>query len=56
MEYTNIIARKVAGLPLEKRVEGASKPKTTVENEAFIRRFNVDTSGYKLGREEANAH
>jgi hypothetical protein len=71
MEYTDIIAREADGLPPEKqaevldfieflkvkqsRAEGASIPRTTEEIEAFFRSFNVDTSGYKFDRDDANA-
>lgn len=71
MEYANIIAREADSLPLEKqaevldfieflkakqsRTESASAPRTVEEIEAFFRSFNVDTSGYKFDREEANA-
>lgn len=71
MKYADIIAREVDSLSPEKqaevldfieflkvkqiRAEDASIPKTTKEIEAFFRSFNVDTSGYKFDREEANA-
>lgn len=71
MQYADIIAREADSLPLEKqaevldfieflkvkqsRTEDSSTPKTTEEIEAFFRSFNVDTSGYKFDREEANA-
>lgn len=71
MQYTDIIAREADLLPLEKqaevldfieflkvkqsRTEDSSTPKTTEEIEAFFCSFNVDTSGYKFDREEANA-
>ena len=71
MQYADIIAREADSLPLEKqaevldfieflkvkqsRTEGSSTPKTTEEIEAFFRSFNVDKSGYKFDREEANA-
>lgn len=69
MQYADIIAREVDSLPLEKQAEvldsieflkarqsRASTPMTTAEIEAFFRSFNVDTSGNKFDREEANAH
>jgi Ca2+-binding EF-hand superfamily protein len=71
MQYADIIAREANSLPLAKqaevldfieflkvqqsRAEESSPPKTTEEIEAFFRSFNVDTSGYKFDREEANA-
>lgn len=71
MQYADIIAREADSLPLEKqaevldfieflkvkqsRAEDSSLPKTAEEIEAFFRSFNVDTSGYKFDREEANA-
>jgi hypothetical protein len=70
MQYADIIAREVDSLPLEKQAEvldfikflkvkqkrlGITSPMTTKEIEAFFRSFNVDKSGYKFGREEANA-
>jgi hypothetical protein len=71
MEYANIIAREADSLPLEKQAEvldfieflkakqsrtgSASTPETAEEIEAFFRSFNVDTSGFKFDREEANA-
>ena len=71
MGYTDIIAREADGLPPEKqaevldstvfletrinRLEGASIPRTSEEIEAFFRSFDVDVSGYKFDREEANA-
>lgn len=71
MQYAEIIAREADSLPLEKqaevldfieflkvkqiRAEVTSTPKTVEEIEAFFRSFNVDTSGYKFNREEANA-
>lgn len=71
MQYADIIAREADSLPLEKQAEvldfieflkvkqsrtrDSSTPKTTEEIEAFFRSFNVDTSGYKFDREEANA-
>lgn len=71
MQYTDIIAREATSLPLEKQAEvldfieflkakqnragEATAPMTTAEIEAFFRSFNVDTSGYKFDREEANA-
>ncbi len=70
MEYAEIIAREADSLPSEKqaevldfivflktqqnRPEGAI-PRTPEEIEAFFRSFNVDVSGYKFDREEANA-
>jgi len=71
MQYADIIAREVDSLPLEKQAEvldfieflkarqscemNTSIPRTPEEIEAFFRSFNVDTSGYKFDREEANA-
>ena len=59
---------KADSLPLEKQAEvlefieflkarqsRASTPMTTTEIEAFFRSFNVDTSGFKFNRDEANA-
>ena len=39
----------------QSRAEGVLIPKITEEIEAFFRSFNLDTSGYKLYREKANA-
>ena len=71
MESIDIIVREVDGLPPEKqaevldfieflkvrqsRAEGGLIPKITEEIEVFFRSFNLDTSGYKLYREKANA-
>ena len=71
MQYAGIIARKADSLPLEKqaevldfiefikvkqsRAEDSSTPKTAGGIEAFFCSFNVDMSGYKFDREEANA-
>lgn len=68
MHYADIIAREADSLPLEKQAEvldfieflksrqsHASTPMTTAEIEMFFRSFNVDTSGFKFNREEANA-
>lgn len=71
MQYTDIIAREADSLPLEKQAEvldfieflkakqnragEVTVPMTAAEIEAFFRSFNVDTSGYKFDREEANA-
>lgn len=68
MQYADIIAREADSLPLEKQAEvldfieflktrqsRTSVSMTTEEIEAFFRSFNVDTSGYKFDREEANA-
>ena len=70
MQYADIIAREADSLPLEKQAEvldfieflkvkqsrlGVAFPMTTTEIKAFFRSFNVDTSGYKFDREEANA-
>lgn len=68
MQYADIIAREANSLPLEKQAEvldfieflktrqnRAPAPMTAAEIEAFFRSFNVDTSGYKFNREEANA-
>lgn len=71
MQYADIIAREADSLPLAKqaevldfieflktrqgRAEDTTTPRTTEEIEAFFRSFNVDTSGFKFNREEANA-
>jgi hypothetical protein len=71
MGYADIIAREANSLPVEKQAEvldfiesikekqahsgDASEVRTTEEIAAFFRSFNVDTSGYKFDREEANA-
>lgn len=71
MEYANIIAREADFLALEKqaevldfiefqkakhsRADDAVIPRTPAEIEAFFRSFNVDTSGLKFNRDEANA-
>lgn len=71
MGYADIIAREAETLPPEKQVEildfiaflkvwqlpaePASAPKTAGEIETFFRSFNVDTSGYKFDRDDANA-
>ena len=71
MEYSDIIAREADGLPPEKQAEvldfiaflktrqpaigGAAIPRTQEEIEAFFRSFNVDVSGYKFDRGDANA-
>ena len=71
MEVSKIIAIEVASLPLEKqaevidfikllkakhnRGEQTAAPKTAEEIAAFFRSFNVDTSRFKLNRDEANA-
>ena len=71
MEFANIIAREADSLPLEKqaevldfieflkvkqsRADDASTPGTPGEIEAFFRSCKVDTSGFKFGRDEANA-
>jgi len=71
MQYVDIIAREADSLPLAKQAEvldfieflktrqnsaeDASTPRTTEEIAAFFRSFNVDTSGYKFDRDEANA-
>jgi hypothetical protein len=71
MQYADIIAREAGSLPLDKQAEvldfieipkdrqnragEASIPMTATEIEAFFRSFNVDTSGYKFDREQANA-
>ena len=71
MGYADIIAREADSLPVEKQAEvldfiGFLKSKqdrsvkgsgvrTPDEIAAFFRSFNVDTSGYKFDREEANA-
>ena len=71
MGYSDIIAREADGLPPEKQAEvldfitflkerqsraaGASTIRTPEEIEAFFRSFNVNTTGYKFDREDANA-
>lgn len=71
MGYADIIAREADSLPVESqaevldfieflklkqgRVSGVSAVRTPNEIEALFRSFNVDTSGYKFDREEANA-
>lgn len=71
MGYTDIIARKGDGLPPEKQAQvidfiesfkerqsragGTSASRTPEEIEALFRSFNVDTSGYKFDRKDANA-
>ena len=71
MEYADIIAREADTLPVDKQAEvldfieflkakqsresDATSPMTSAQIEAFFRSFNVDTSGYKFDREEANA-
>jgi hypothetical protein len=71
MGYADIIAREADSLPIEKQAEvldfieflkdkqvrsgNASAVRTPEEIAAFFRSFNVDTSGYKFDREEANA-
>ena len=71
MQYADIIAREADSLSLAKqaevldfikflkskqgRSEDTSTPRTIEEIAAFFRSFNVDTSGYKFDRDEANA-
>ncbi len=71
MQYADIIAREADMLPVEKQAEvldfieflkarqshaeDVSIPKTAKDIEAFFRSFEVDTSGYKFDRKEANA-
>jgi len=71
MGYSDIIAHEIELLPPEKQVEIldfiaflkarylpaeiASVPKTAGEIETFFRSFNVDISGYKFDRDDANA-
>ncbi len=71
MGYADIIAREAASLPLEKQVEildfiaflkvrklptnPISTLKTAGEIASFFRSFNVDISGYKFDRDDANA-
>ena len=67
MEYTDIIARE-ADAPLDKKSEAidfikefkgctgeASTVRTPEDIEAFFHSFNVNTSGYKFDRDNANA-
>lgn len=71
MQYADIIAREANFLPVEKQAKAldfieflkdkqaragkSSEVRTPEEIAAFFRSFNVDTSGYKFDREEANA-
>jgi hypothetical protein len=71
MGYTDIIAREADGLPPDKQAEvldfieflkerqsrtgEASTVRSPEEIEAFFRSFNVNTSGYKFDRDDANA-
>jgi len=70
MGYAELIARELENLPLDKQAEvldfvgylktwqdqiRAKTPQTAEEIEAFFRSFNVDVSGYKFDREDANA-
>jgi len=71
MGYSDIIAHEAETLPPEKQVEildfiaflklrqltpkFAATPKTAAEVETFFRSFNVDISGYKFNRDDANA-
>jgi len=71
MGYADIIAWEADSLPLDKQAEvldfieflkarqdreiNTTTPRTPEEIEAIFRSFNVDTSGYKFDREEANA-
>jgi hypothetical protein len=71
MRYAEIIAREADLLPVAKQAEvldfiqflkakqgrevDISTPQTSEKIAAFFRSFNVDTSGYKFNREEANA-
>jgi len=71
MGYSDIIAREAETLPPEKQIEildfiaflktrqlSAEQrlaPRTADEIETFFRSFNVDTSGYKFDRDDANA-
>jgi hypothetical protein len=70
MGYGELIAREAEELPAEKQAEvmdfivflkqrGTASPGTPVsasaaDIEAFFRSFNVDVSGYKFDREDAN--
>ena len=71
MEYTKMIVQGANSLPPEKQaevldfieflnarqthVEQLAAPKTAAEIASFFRSFNVDTSGFKFDRDEANA-
>ncbi|MEI6066082.1 MAG: DUF2281 domain-containing protein [Methylococcaceae bacterium] len=71
MGYSDLIAQEVKTLPPEKQVEILDfiaflkaryspaaitpVPKTAGEIETFFRSFNVDISGYKFDRNDANA-
>ena len=71
MGYSDIIAKEAEALSPEKQVEvinfikflkerqirtaGVSTIRTPEEIEAFFRSLNVDTTGYKFDREDANA-
>jgi len=71
MRYSDIIAHESETLPPEKQIELldfiaflkvrqltpklAITPKTAAEVETFFRSFNVDISGYKFNRDDANA-
>jgi len=69
MDYTDIIVRDADSHPLKKqqaidcnefnKIEHPHKNSTSLsrtleEIETFFRSFNVDTSGYKFDREDAN--
>lgn len=71
MKYANIIAEEAKSLPPDKQAEvldfieflkaklnrsrANSMPKTPEEIHAFFDSFNIDLSGYKFDRDEANA-
>ena len=70
MGYSDIIAHEAETLPPEKQAEildfiaflksrylpaELAAPKTAGEIETFFRSFNVDISGYKFDRDDANA-
>lgn len=71
MKYANIIAEEAKSLPLEKQAEvldfieflklkqsrAQTNPgsRTPEEIDAFFSRFDVDLTGYKFDRDEANA-
>ena len=71
MGFSELIAREAENLPADKQTEvmdfiaflkqrtapsvAASVPGAAAEVEAFFRSFDVDVSGYRFDREEANA-
>jgi Protein of unknown function (DUF2281) len=71
MQYANIIAEEAKSLPPEKqaevldfieflktkinRIQTDVVPKTPEEIDALFSGFNIDLTGYKFDRDEANA-